>query len=157
MIIIVAIIVFLSGLFLLLKIADLIDNIGHFYSVSSFFIPLIITMVYWLICGHLLFYTTPQTALKHCNWEPAYSHSRHIYKLQDDYITEYDDNNYLIYVSQSDGNNIEPKIIPKDKVTIIDVDTNMPYLNYYAPHFSNKLINLYFCGMFTINQFDICI
>lgn len=96
-------------------------------------------------------------ALKYCDYEPIYSHSRPIYNLQEDYIADFDENNYIIYINDSDGNNIRPKYLSKETTEIFDVNTNTPHINYYSPKFKNKLVDLYFNQVFTIDKYDIYI
>lgn len=94
--------------------------------------------------------------LKYCDYEPAYSHSRPIYDLRGEYVTELEDD-YMIYVISSDSNNIYEQYLPKENTTIIDIKTKTPYVNYYSPKFKNKLVDLYFGQSFTIGVYDICI
>lgn len=95
-------------------------------------------------------------AMKYCDYTPTYSHSRNIYDLRGEYVTELEDD-YMIYIISSDSNNIYEQCLSKENTTIIDVETKTPYVNYYSPKFKNKLVDLYFCQSFTIGVYDICI
>lgn len=119
------------------------------------------TMAFGVLCLILSMYLViavpVKLALKYCDYEPVYSHSRPIYNLQEDYITDFDENYYMIYTNDLDGNDIRPKYLLKETIEIFDIDTNTPCINYYSPKFKNKLVDLYFCQIFTINKYDIYI
>ena len=95
-------------------------------------------------------------ALKYCDYTPTYSHSKPIYDLRGEYVTELEDD-YMIYVISSDTNNIYERYLPKENTNIIDVETETPHIDYYSPKFKNKLVDLYFNQAFTIDKYDIYI
>ena len=95
-------------------------------------------------------------AEKYCDYTPVYSHSKTIYDLYGDYITDSEDN-YIIYVKSSDSNNIYERYLPKENTNIIDIETETPHINYYSPKFKNKLVDFYFNQAFTIDKYDIYI
>lgn len=124
---------------------------------TAFFGSLVFGMFCIFLSMYLVTAAPAKLALKYCDYEPVYSHSRPIYNLQEDYIADFDENNYMIYTNDLDGNNIRPKYLSKETTEIFDIDTNTPYINYYSPKFKNKLVELYFCQVFTINKYDVYI